>query len=279
MAKQPEPVIYYLPEKPVKTWAGFFTFSFVLHILVVAIILFSPPTMDVTAVVQPVPQAIKIDLVAFNPELPAPPAIKEKPEKIEPLKIKKRIEKPLRALKTEKPAFSKPVVKKLKKSLKSRTFHPKKIIADAVKKIEKKAETDRPKSVLDRINRLKDDVGKEDFSDAVRRLAAVNPGNLKEADLSRMQVYQTVVKDIMSRNWVFSDKLAGDTSGMESRLMIKVLPDGRITDVWFDKRSGNSYLDETAKRTVMKVNFLPPLPAGIPYYHLVLGFTPAGLTR
>lgn len=279
MAMQPEPVISYLPEKPVRTWAGFFMASFVFHILVIAFILFFPPTMDVTAVVRSAPRTIKIDLVAFNPELPAPPAIKAKPGKKEPLKIKKRTERPLRTLKPLKPAFLKPVVKKVKKSLKAMTFHPKKIIEDALKKIEKKAETERPKSLIDRINRLRNDVHKEDISDAVRRMAAVNPGNLKAEDLSRMQVYQAVVHDIMKRNWVFSYKLAGDTRGLESRLMIKILPDGRITDVWFDKRSGNSYLDETAKRTIMKVKSLPPLPAGIPYYHLVLGFTPAGLTH
>ena len=71
--------------------------------------------------------------------------------------------------------------------------------------------------------------------------------------------------------------MAGDTRGLESRLVIKIMPNGDITDVWFEKRSGNAYLDDSAYKTVMKSNPLPPLPAGYPYYHLVVGFTPSGV--
>jgi len=283
MVGQSEFEISYLPEKPLGLWAGFFMASFILHVLVIAIIVFFPSSTEVTAVTPPVPKSIKIDLVSFDPELPSLPsnsvAVKKK-EKQNVVKIKKKGKIRKRA-KRKTVKKSKPI-EKIKKSLKARTFHPEKIIRQAVSKIEKKVEADRPEAISERINEIKKDFSntRSDIKAPGKRIAAINPGNLNAEDLSRLQVYQAVVADIMRRNWVFSDELAGgDISGLESRVVIKILPDGTITDVWFDKRSGNAYLDETAERTVKKSNPLPPLPAGIPYYHLVLGFTPSGIKR
>ncbi|MEZ4566834.1 MAG: hypothetical protein R2860_07650 [Desulfobacterales bacterium] len=47
-------------------------------------------------------------------------------------------------------------------------------------------------------------------------------------------MFQAEVSVRLKNNWVFSEKLAGETRGLESRLVIKVLPDGTITDVWFE---------------------------------------------
>ena len=43
----------------------------------------------------------------------------------------------------------------------------------------------------------------------------------------------------------------------------QILKDGTVTGVDFEKRSGNSYFDATALRTVKKASPLPPLPDGL----------------
>ena len=92
-----------------------------------------------------------------------------------------------------------------------------------------------------------------------------------------IEIYKGEVSAKLKNNWVFSKQLAGETKGLESRLVIKILSDGSIKDIWFEKRSGNAYLDSSAYKTVMKSNPMPPLPEGFTDYHFLLGFTPAGL--
>jgi TonB family protein len=62
-------------------------------------------------------------------------------------------------------------------------------------------------------------------------------------------------------------------------VVIKIMPDGKITDIFFTQRSGNAYLDDTAYKTIMKSNPTKPFPEGLrfPYIEMGLRFTPEGL--
>lgn len=91
---------------------------------------------------------------------------------------------------------------------------------------------------------------------------------------------QQLIFNIVSRiqeNWVFNDSLAKMDKNLEVTILIKILKNGEIRDIIFETRSGNAYLDESAKKAIMKVNPLPPLPAGMYSYDLGLIFTPQGL--
>jgi len=169
--------------------------------------------------------------------------------------------------------------KKTKKPIKKKKIDKDQFRQDAVKRIEKQADASHPKSVLERIASLKKEVENQSAKPltAPSTSVASSSGKVYPKNFSQIEIFQAEVSVRLKNNWVFSDKLAGQTTGLESRLVIKVLPDGEITDVWFEKRSGNEYLDNSAYKTVMKSNPLPPLPAGFAYYHLVLGFTPSGL--
>ncbi|SLM32942.1 conserved hypothetical protein [Desulfamplus magnetovallimortis] len=79
------------------------------------------------------------------------------------------------------------------------------------------------------------------------------------------------------QNWVFNEKLAGKENNLEVRLVIKILRNGEIRDIWFETRSGNSYLDESALKAVKKSNPLSALPPGYSSYDVGLIFTPSGL--
>ena len=288
-------------DNQIRSFLIFVLISFVSHVFIFALVAFVHlPTSFDRRIESPV--AINIDLLSFNPETPLPPAkvdnsvvsspvsktpmgpidslidkIEKMPVHSSPktLPIKKGLQKKKDSADyvVEKPQKQ----KKIKKPLKKKEIDTAQVLQNAVKRIEKESEASHPKSVSDRIESLKKEVQSQAGKPSASTFTSVSSGNAYPKDFSQIEIFQAEVSVRMKNNWVFSEKLAGETKGLESRLVIKVLPDGAITDVWFEKRSGNEYLDNSAYKTVMKSNPLPPLPAGFPYYHLVLGFTPSGL--
>jgi colicin import membrane protein len=98
-----------------------------------------------------------------------------------------------------------------------------------------------------------------------------------KTDYTAIDLYNLELMYRIQQNWAFNPRLAGPEKGIEARLLIKILKDGQIRDVWFETRSGNSYLDDSALKAVKKSNPLPPLPKGYATYDIGLRFTPSGL--
>ncbi len=95
--------------------------------------------------------------------------------------------------------------------------------------------------------------------------------------LELRDIYRPQIPYYIKKNWVFSEQLAGGRTDLEAMLVIKIMANGDITDIWFEKRSGNSYLDESAYKAIKKSSPLPPLPKGNDSYDVLLGFTPEGI--
>ena len=85
----------------------------------------------------------------------------------------------------------------------------------------------------------------------------------------------------MERNWAFSQQLAGEGQELQVKLVFKVMPDGDITDIRFTENSGNSYLDESAYRAIVKAKPVSPHPTGVraPYVTVGVRFTPEGMKK
>ncbi len=241
------------------------------------------------------PAAISVDLVAFNPNPPRA-TMQTTPSQAVPVEtvasVEPYVEPDPISVKTAiqdkvNPSdfiVKAPEVTKTKKSLKTQTLVPEKVLETAVRRMEKQTQTATSQPLSDRIVQLRREVG--EYSGSVGQGQSRSPGGSQalggiglpsRRQLEQIEIFQAEVSVRLKNNWVFSEELAGDTRGLESRLVIKIMPNGSITDVWFEKRSGNVYLDSSAHKTVMKSNPLPPLPAGYAYYHLVVGFTPSGI--
>jgi colicin import membrane protein len=276
-----------------KSFIVFFGLSFLSHIFIFALIVFVHiPNLSLHRITPP--SAIQVDLVALNPDLPLPPprgnrdsieSVRTPEQPAEQKKQEKQAEPPVKEAAKKEADPSEFVIKEpgepepvLKKSLKKQTINTKKVLENAVKQIENQAESSPPPSLANRLEKLKQEV-KTDARGVPYGSTSQAGGGRYGAGLTPIQIYQAEVSILLKNNWVFSEKLAGQTDGLESRLVIKILPDGNITDIWFEKRSGNEYLDNSAYKTIMKSNPLPPLPPGLSYYHLVLGFTPLGLDQ
>ncbi len=178
-----------------------------------------------------------------------------------------------------------PKKKKIKKSLKKKTFKSSKIVKSAITRIEKKVKESRPDHVTKAIDKLKDKVGKTRPADIAKntngKSSNITAGSGKDSKKvwGLINIYQLEIAYQIGKNWAFPEQLAGGHTDLEALVGIKIMPNGEIKDIWFDQRSGNSYLDESVKKAIMKSDPVRPHPPGIkkPYVQFGLRFTPEGL--
>jgi len=184
-----------------------------------------------------------------------------------------------------------------KAALKKKTFQADKVLESARSSIEKKVEkqverSDPPtEEILDKaFARLEKAVetqassrsGSGSSSDP-KPGSSFGPGvsgngvKGSKTDYTAIDLYNLELMYIIQQNWAFNPRLAGSQKGIEARVLIKILKNGQIRDVWFETRSGNSYLDDSALKAVKKSNPLPQLPKGYVTYDIGLRFTPSGL--
>ncbi|MGD2272647.1 MAG: cell envelope integrity protein TolA [Desulfobacterales bacterium] len=183
-----------------------------------------------------------------------------------------------------------PKKRKPKVSLKKKTFKSRKVIEQAITRLEKEVEDSRPPSLNEALDKLKHQVEKTDPAERLRKEAVeslarkgsgVGEGSLTDHQKISgvMQIYNAEIKYHIQKNWVFSEQFAGSNQDLETALAIKVLPSGEITDIWFDKKSGNTHMDDSAYKALIKSNPLPPLPEEFtrPDYTIGFRFGPKGL--
>lgn len=83
----------------------------------------------------------------------------------------------------------------------------------------------------------------------------------------------------LGKNWVFANTLPG-AKGLEAHVILKILPSGELKEPpFFEKRSGNSFFDDSVYRTIMKSSPFPSFPGGIKesYVTAAYRFTPEGI--
>ena len=277
--------------------------SLLLHIVLMAIFVIMPA---LTPSRRYIPSAVNVSLVSLPalgngaakapaPEkpvvessVPEKPAVKKEPV-VKPVPVKPPPPPPKPEAEVSTAPTPKPKTKK-KESLKHKTFKPSKVIKDAVSKMEKKVEETRPSKLEEAMNRLKQQVEKEDRSrktdtgagsgQAGKVIGSPRGSGLSSGQFrSRVQVYQAEIAYQVQKNWVFSELMSGGRTNLEAVLGFKIRPNGDISDIWFDQRSGNTYLDESAYRAIVKSNPLPPLPAGLfaGDYTVGIRFGPKGI--
>ena len=218
-----------------------------------------------------------------------PPVAKAPPPKAAP-PVKATAPKP--AVPESKPAETislSPQKWSEKTSLKEETFKPDRVVKRAIKQIEEQAEASRPSPVAAAIDRIRGKIGEAEtdnrLPDAGQPTGTAETGGGGGAGQGRADgkpapeilVYQQEIAYLIRNNWVYPEQLAGQRKDLEARLVISIMINGEIKDVRFEKRSGNSYLDDSAYKAVLKSNPLPALPKGYRFYNVMLGFTPAGL--
>ena len=184
-----------------------------------------------------------------------------------------------------------PKGKKIKTSLKKKTFSSSKVVKSAITRIEKQVENSRPDPVIAAINRLRTKVGATNEAKDIK----VNEEGPLEQDgnipggalitgyraLKQINIYKAEIPYYIEKNWAFSEQITGGDTDLIAVVVIKIMQNGEIKDIWFEKKSGNSYFNESALKAVKKSSPLPALPKQYlkAYYNLGLIFTPSGLKK
>jgi colicin import membrane protein len=190
-----------------------------------------------------------------------------------------------------KPNKKTPVKKKT--SMKKKTLNRTKMIEGAIKNVEEKVDDSQSASVKEALNRLKKQVEQTEAARALSSQAGGSGGSAGRASgfgsgsgagsaprtLEVIRIYQAEIQYQIQKNWAFPPQLAGNNFELEAMLGIKILRNGEIEKVWYDKKSGNHNLDESAYKAIMKSNPLPPLPEAYSgsSYTVGLRFGPKGL--
>ena len=273
-----------------------FGVSFLFHLIIIGAMIFMPQFGSKPRLGSGVVNVSLVSLPSSGPDSAGPAAsvVKPKPAEKKPLQepaVKVPEPKPVPVVKKPPEAVSlAPKKIKPKKSLKKKTLDPSKMIDSALDRIEKKVEKTQTDSVASAIEQLKRKVAASESQPrtgtgggASGQAGVAGPVGGSGTGGPRVQesilIYQAEIQYQIQKNWAFSQQLAGDNTEMEAVLAIKVLRNGEIEDIWFDKKSGNAYLDDSAYKALVKSNPLPPLPNDYmrPDYKIGLRFGPKGL--
>jgi TonB family protein len=182
---------------------------------------------------------------------------------------------------------------KVKKSLKKKTQNRQKMIHQALSGVQKSVEQSQSASVRQALDRLKKKVAQSEAAGSRPGQTAPGmpgaagagiPGAAGSGGKRAIEItdlYKIEVAFQVERHWAFSQQMAGDGRTQQASLVFRVLPDGEITDIRITQKSGNSYLDDSVYKAILKANPVSPHPEAIrvPYVTVALRFTPEGLRK
>lgn len=308
----------YAPANPMgagiesRTMLIYFGISLTIHLIFIGFMIYLPESNPRPRLGQ---TAINVSLVSLpGPPKTAPapaPAPAPEPKKaakkaaIPEKKIKERPKAPVIETPAPKPppVLPKPTKTvslapnkqkpKVKKSLKKKTQNRQKMIDQAMTRVQKKVENTQSNSVKQAIDRLKKKVAQ---SEANASQPVQTPKGIQGATGAGIQgaggsggkraleitdLYKIEVAFQVERRWAFSQQVAGDDRALQVSLVFRVLPSGEITDIRFTQKSGNTYLDDSAYRAIVKANPVSPHPEAIrvPYVTVGVRFTPEGMRK
>ncbi len=78
---------------------------------------------------------------------------------------------------------------------------------------------------------------------------------------ARVNAYYAVIWSMIKAQWALPAAMV-PPGNIETIVHVRILRSGAVTDLGFEKRSGNRYLDESAMKAVQKASPFPPLPEG-----------------
>ncbi|MBN2282330.1 MAG: TonB family protein [Deltaproteobacteria bacterium] len=108
-----------------------------------------------------------------------------------------------------------------------------------------------------------EDIRRKESASLPQTASAGRPGPiLSRGDTAlsmKMQVYYTVIWSKIREQWALPQGILDDDT-IVAVVDLKILRNGEIADLTLEKRSGNTYFDESAVKAVRKAAPFPPLP-------------------
>jgi len=258
----------------IRQYSRFITASVVIHLICFLILVLAPHIQSDRHFS---PSVINVDLVSIPSGEPPgnglPIAKKVTKSKPKPVAKAPVVTKNIAVKK------SKPTGKKIKKSLKKKTFKPSDVINEAIKQVKSSVDTSQQDTLKKAMEKIARQVKSEDAARENQRGYGTGSAGYGRANADVLSIYKAEIFSRIQKNWSFSEHLAGNRTDIAVKLAMKIMPDGEIREIWFDEQSGNSYLDESARKGSIKIKPTPSLPIGFNKPFLIQGlrFTPSGI--
>lgn len=97
------------------------------------------------------------------------------------------------------------------------------------------------------------------------------PGNLsKDPARSRINEYYGFIQSRVKGNWILPPSLR-PKDNVVTIIEVKILSNGAVERLNFEKRSGNRYVDDSAMKAVQKSIPFPPFPEGMTDRYIEIG--------
>lgn len=181
-----------------------------------------------------------------------------------------------------------PVRKETKSALKYKTFKPSKVVKNTLQRVEKKVDTLPPKPLEDTIKRLREKVAKEgppgvpggaEVPETKETGKGMGFGRGSQQEIEQIDLYRMEIAFAVNKNWAFAEQMGSGAKQQMASIAFKVMPDGKIADIFFTDHSGNPYLDDSAYKAIVKTSPVKPFPKGLnlPFIEMGLNFTPEGV--
>jgi len=111
---------------------------------------------------------------------------------------------------------------------------------------------------------------KKSIREVDRAIEKVRKRVLSSSDVSRrdagmsmkMRVYYSIIWSKIKKKWALPQGIL-PSENIQAVIGAKILRNGEVTKLNFEKRSGNRYFDESAMRAIKKAGPFPPLPEWI----------------
>jgi len=262
-------------------WFGMVLLSVCCHVLVLSGAVFLPGLSFHSV---RIPSAVEVDLVSLPPagsgnkiatsvprsETPPPPEPPRKSRSTETVPAAKP------TVPAETVALKSPRPLQVKRSLKKKTYNVSRVINKAIADIQRRAPQSRPQSVLNAIDALRKNTATSGRA-GEGAVSGIAEGTKKALEL--LDIYHAEIWDLIRRNWAYSPALDQGPANPEAVIIVKIMRNGEIRDMWFEERSGSRYFDDSCLKAVKKSNPLPPLPDGFlkPFHEVGFRFNPSEL--
>jgi len=221
--------------------------SILLHLAIIALII-TAPALYIKRTSSP--RIYMVSLVSAPSEKPLGLGEQEtnkEVEKIEP--VKKITSTPVRKIAKEAP------IAPLKKRVIIEDGFAKKVSPDEMK------DRESTRKIEEAISRLKRESSEQGNVTAETNAPKVEGGVIASGIKGlRFKIYYTIIWGKIKEGWVLPEGLIKNKEGLEAVISFKILRDGEIKNIRFEKSSGNSYFDKSVLRAVEKANPLPSLP-------------------
>lgn len=94
-----------------------------------------------------------------------------------------------------------------------------------------------------------------------KQVALLNIGGVEGGELSQaLMLYRALVNEKIENNWVFPERLGTEKGKLEAVVVVRARRDGTLTDITFEKKSGNPHFDDSVLKAILKSKPFPPFP-------------------